>query len=68
MSIQVLTFLHTGTDLDILVLESVVPGDLIDDLSHSDHFTLVVEDRHAQDAVCPVARPSVHLLVEPRIL
>ena len=46
----------------------MIAGDLVDDLSHPDHLTLVVDDGHGEDAMGAVPGLPVDLLVETGVL
>ena len=54
--------------LFIFVCELMGAGDLVNDLCNSNHFTVMVDDGHAENAVGTIASPLVHLWIEARIL
>lgn len=56
------------TCLDVVLGERVAAVGLVDYLSHSDHFVVVVADRHAQYQIGRVARHVIDFPVKPRVL
>lgn len=56
------------TCLDVVLGKRVAAVGLVNYLSHSDHFVVVVADRHAQYQIGRVASHVIDFPVEPRVL